>query len=106
MSTLVLTLDDIRYEHPTITLHAVRVATRGWNGFAVPVASAAEFTRFIAAHHHNDPNGTWSPEGVREGDGALIYEDEMGVDVWIVVDIVDGSAVYELSGWQWSELAL
>jgi hypothetical protein len=84
-----------------LTLRAASLAPRGWNGFAVPLVSAAEFARFIAAHRANDPNGTWDESGVREGDGALIYEDEIAVDHWSVAALIDGVAHYALSGWQW-----
>jgi hypothetical protein len=82
-------------------LHAARI-DGAWNGFPVPVATAAEFRRVIAALARNDPNGTWTVEHIAEGDGALIYEDECGRSVWAVVDVVDGAPAYALHGWTWS----
>jgi hypothetical protein len=83
-------------------LHAVSVDPFGWCGYAVPTATAAEFSRFISALARNDRNGTWTTEGIREGDGALVYEDECGKQVWSVVGVVDGSPVYALDGWSWA----
>lgn len=68
---------------------------------STPVVSAAQFGAFISQWAANDPNGTWNPSGVAEGDGALVYTDEAGREVWPVVDIVDGAAVYAVYGWNW-----
>lgn len=85
-----------------LILHAVSVDPFGWCGYAVPTVTAAEFSRYVSALGRNDRNGTWTTEGIREGDGALFYEDECGRCVWAVVGMVDGSAVYALDGWNWT----
>ena len=91
------------HERYGLTLNAVRLA-EPWNGFVVPVVTASEFRRFVSRWAWNDPNGTWNPDGIREGDGALIYDDgENEPDVWTVVGMDDGTALYALSGWMWSE---
>ena len=66
-----------------------------------PLVTAAEFKRWITVWHDVDPNGTWNPDGIAEGDGALVYEDECGKDVWPVVGIDDGTPLYAMSGWDW-----
>lgn len=97
---ILLWLDPAGYERDGfehLALHAVRLDPAP----STPVATAAEFRRFIGAHHANDRNGTWDPAGIAEGDGALIYTDECGREVWPVVDIVDGAPVYAVAGWNW-----
>lgn len=75
----------------------------GWNGYAVPVTTAAEFGRYLNALRRNDGNSTFDPSGIIEADGALIYEDECGRDMWTVVGVNDaGVPLYALDGWQWS----
>jgi hypothetical protein len=73
----------------------------GWCGFAVPQVTRAELERFLWMAHRVDPNGTWAPESITEGDGALIYEDECGRCVWTVAGRVDGVPVYPVNGWTW-----
>ena len=93
---------DERAGNDHLALHAVRLDAQS-DGTTVPVVSAAEFARFISAWSRNDPNGTWNPAGIAEGDGALIYDDECGRDMWRVVGIAaDGAALYGIdwSGWQ------
>lgn len=90
-----------------IALHAVRIDGY-WNGFAIPVVTAAEFRRFIAAQRRNDPNGMWGhgDGDIREGDGALIFDDRESDEpqIWTVTGIdADGTALYSIDGWVWSE---
>lgn len=102
---MIVYLDDgtDQWDSDALALHAVRVEEMNWNGFAVPVVSAAEFRRFIGARAHNDPNGTWDPDGVVDGDGALIYRDEANEDgdTWSVVGVHRGEPVYAVDGWMW-----
>jgi hypothetical protein len=91
-----------------LLLHAHSLADE-WNGWAVPVATAAEFRRYVSQWAANDRNGTWSPDGIVEGDGALIYGvapwDESDRDVWSVVGRDEsGAALYALAGWVWVTL--
>lgn len=79
---------------PHLWLHALRVND-------VPVCTAAEFSRFITAWHNTDRNGTWNPDSIIEADGALVYEDECGKDIWAVVGMADGVPVYAIPGWDW-----
>lgn len=68
----------------------------------VPWVKAAEFRRFIGAWARNDPNGTWNPDGIAEGDGALIYACELGRDVFAVAGLDErGVPLYALRGWRW-----
>lgn len=97
--------DDERTDE--LALHAVRIDGY-WNGFAIPVVTAAEFARFITAWRRNDPNGMWGEgsDSVREGDGALIFDDGESDEpqVWAVTDTdADGTALYALDGWVWSK---
>jgi hypothetical protein len=86
-----------------LALHAVRIEDTRWNGFPIPVATAAEFRRFVDAWHRNDPNGLWDSGKVVEADGALIYDIEDYRDVWSAVGVDgDGVALYALDGWTWS----
>lgn len=101
MSDVYLDAYDAEEIPAEMFLHAVRV-DGNWNGFPVPVVSAAEFQRFLGALVRNDPNSTFDPSAVIEGDGALVYEDECGREMWSVVGIEDGAAVYALDGWTWS----
>ncbi len=93
--------NDIFAEFPALTLAAVGFA-EPWNGFPVPVTTAAEFSRFVAAWADNDPNGAWNGT-VTEGDGALIFTDTEGtIDRWTVVGVTDdGVPLYALDGWTW-----
>ena len=90
-------------EHPELGLTAVQVrGPFGADGWVVPVATAAEFQRLIEAWADNDPNGTWNPFGISQGDGALIYEYELGRFMWSVVGVDDaGVPLYALDGWTW-----
>lgn len=68
----------------------------------VPWVTAAEFRRFIGAWKRNDPNGTWNPDGIAEGDGALVYSCEVGRDVFAVAGRdAHGAPLYALRGWRW-----
>lgn len=89
-----------------LKLHPVRL-DKPWNGFAVPVVTAAEFRRCITAWQHCDTEtyplyGLFYPgDVVIEADGALIYRTSGCNDVWAVVGMHDGQPVYALAGWQW-----
>lgn len=89
-----------------LALHAVRIDGT-WNGWEIPVVTAAEFRRFIAANANNDPNGSWLASGVFEytDTHSMVYDD--GVhdepDVWAFVGYDDdGNALYALDGWVWT----
>ena len=96
---------DDANRYPMLALHAVRVDEHGWCGWHVPIVTAGEFRRYVAAWARIDPNGTWSPDGVVEGDGALVYDDgEHDKDVWEVCGMHGGAPLYGLSGWCWVQL--
>lgn len=76
-----------------------------WNGCAVPITTAAEFKRFIAAWEANDPNGSWRAEGVTEFGGKLIFDDAEHdePEEWDTVGTdAAGNALYSLDGWVWA----
>lgn len=76
-----------------------------WNGFPTPIATAAEFKRFISEWRANDPNGTWNPNGIAVVGRFLVYDDGEYDDLqsWQQVDTDDdGNPVYALSGWTWA----
>lgn len=77
-------------------LHAVRLG-QPWNGFAVPIVTATELRRFLAAWE-------W-PGTVTEASGTLVYDDgESDPDEWIKVDTdTEGNALYAIDGWLWTE---
>jgi hypothetical protein len=85
-------------------LTAVRIEGH-WNGFAIPVTTAAEFRRFVGAWSSNDPNGAWAPQGIGEVGRFLVYDDGESDEpqVWQAIDerTADGAALYELAGWTW-----
>lgn len=99
---------------PHLAAHYLRDET--WNGWQVPVATAAAFRDWIARWHATDPDGTWNPGGVREGivdtatgqadpngTPALVYDDqESDVDVWPAVGADEhDTPLYALDGWVW-----
>lgn len=47
-------------------------------GAIVPIVTAREFRSHISRWAANDHNGTFNPDGISEGDGALVYEDTEG----------------------------
>lgn len=86
---------DVLDRYPQLWLRCLRVND-------VPVTAADEFKRFITMWRDVDRNGTWNPDSVVEGDGALVYEDECGKDVWSVVGVTsDGIPLYAIPGWDW-----
>lgn len=100
-------LDDdaeVWRDHPELLLVGGR-RDRDWNGWAVPIVTADEFRRFVMAHALNDPNGSWNPDDVIEGNNALIHHwgGPREFDVWVVADDAnaDGQPVYALDGWTW-----
>jgi len=92
-------------EDPTTSpaLDIVGVAPERWNGFEVPIVTAAAFRRFIAAWAAMDPNGTWEPTGVTVDGQTLRYTDSEGYeDSWSLAGVTaDGEATYALDGWVW-----
>lgn len=101
--------DERTAEFDGLALHAIRL-DGSWNGFAVPVVTAHEFRRFVAAWAANDRNGTWAPTNVAEVGGFLVYADNEGESLssWRAAEpealFVRGPAVtvYALDGWAWS----
>ncbi len=90
-------------ENDELALHAVRIDGT-WNGWLVPVVTASEFRRFISANANNDPRGSWSPSGVIERNGYLVYDDRQhdDPDTWARVGTNPvGQALYTLEGWTW-----
>ncbi len=82
-----------------------------WNGFPVPVATADAFVAYMAALREGE-GGEVEPFPhdfmitVREGDGALVYEDVDGVEEWVPVGVDEsGARLYALDGWTWTERA-
>ena len=59
---------------PAPRLSAVRVA-RTPAGHPVPVCTPAAFTDYVAAWHHEDPNGDFDPEGIVTTATHVLYED-------------------------------
>ncbi|WPH57875.1 hypothetical protein [Mycobacterium phage WXIN] len=51
-------------------------------GAIVPIVTTREFRSFISASASNDRNSTYNPNGIAEGDGALVYTDTEG-DRWV-----------------------
>jgi hypothetical protein len=95
--------DEDYAQAPHLWLQAARIID------GAPVATGAEFRRFIAAWARNDPNGTWNSDGIAEGDGALVYEDECGRYVWPVAEMASGVPLYTITGmgdWYTSDGAL
>lgn len=98
---------DGQDHEPALMLRAERLGAP-WNGWAAPIASAAQFLDFISRQSWNDPNGTWNPRGVSEC-GNLTYidtdsqADELDPEEFPFVGFSDdGVALYSLSGWTWT----
>lgn len=95
----VLYFDNDARGIPALGMHAVRVDD------GAPIVTASAFRRFIAAWAANDPNGTWDVSGIAEGDGVLVYDDEVGRHLFPVVGVTDGAGpLYRLpADWGWIE---
>ncbi len=88
--------DSEKLEFDHLALHSV--TSNKWP--IAPEVTADEFRRFIGAWAANDGNGTFNPEGVQEGDGALVYTDSEGNrDVFEVCGMFEGKPVYAI--WDW-----
>lgn len=99
-----LDTDEGRH-HP---LEAVRVLPTRWNGWLVPVVTAAEFHAFVASWRAADPNGSWGRTYVRLGDDALVhiskdeYDPDDPSDEWLPTgERWHGVDVYAVDGWTW-----
>jgi hypothetical protein len=87
---------------PAMALRAHAVLGETWNGWARPIASAKQMGDFLRRWRANDPNGVWGfavelDEAllVTRGDGEdPDYFGTAGFDV-------DGSPLYDLTGWVW-----
>jgi len=118
--SLTYSIDEYDDRDGHLLLHAVDLgaphgcawscSTKGSCGgdFATPIVTAAEFSRWISAQHANDANGIWGwgPDGVTEGDGAMVYRDEEHrepddrAEVFPVVGVHEGVPVYAIEGWE------
>jgi hypothetical protein len=105
MTDTLFYLDNIDARRDELALHAVRIDDT-WNGWAIPVVTAAEFRRFICNNANNDPQGSWLPGGVCEHPiGFLTYDDcqHDEPDTWLAIDHDEhGNALYAIDGWVWS----
>lgn len=103
---------DSAEDHPyarandELALHAVRIEGT-WNGWQIPVVTAAELRRFICVNANNDPRGSWNPEGIAEVNDVLSYrstdDPDDDSDTWQAIDYDDDdNALYALDGWVWT----
>lgn len=93
------TLIDSEAGAPVLSAH------RNLDG--TPVATAGQVRAFLYAWQANDPNGTWSPDGLVEDDeeGVLTYEDEAGDTCWYADGCTeDGQTLYAIDTWAWSQV--
>ncbi|MGV0070034.1 hypothetical protein ACRU44_20120 [Mycobacterium colombiense] len=85
-----------KQEFDYLALHSV--TSNQWP--KAPEVTADEFRRFISAWADNDHNGTFNPDGIEEGDGALFYTDNEGTrEMFKVCGMFEGKPVYAI--WDW-----
>lgn len=87
---------------PELALEAEYVLPGTWNGWAMPVATAAAFGDFLDRWRANDPNGDWG-YATELGDTLISSrEDPDSPDTYSKVgETSDGAALYDLSGMVW-----
>lgn len=87
---------------PAMALRAHAVLDETWNGWARPIASAKQMGDFLRRWRANDPNGVWG--FAVELDEALLVTRVDGEDPDYFGTAgfdVDGSPLYDLTGWVW-----
>ena len=87
---------------PAMALRAHAVLDETWNGWARPIASAKQIGDFLRRWRANDPNGVWG--FAVELDEALLVTRVDGEDPDYFGTAgfdVDGSPLYDLTGWVW-----
>lgn len=90
---------------PELSLRAEYVLSERWNGWLRPVATAEAFGVFLDAWRRNDPNGIWGY--VTEVGSALICttvdSDEPAEAFPRCGETDAGTALYDLTGWNWTD---
>jgi hypothetical protein len=85
-----------------LALNAHHTLDGTWNGWARPVATAADFADILAQWRLNDVHGTWGE--AHETLEGLVYQDMEGNDPDVFPEVAtsaEGNALYDLSGWVW-----
>ncbi|UUW92248.1 hypothetical protein [Pimelobacter simplex] len=90
---------------PELALKAERLLEGRWNGWLRPVATAEAVGMFLDAWRRNDPNGIWGYV-TEVGDVlvcSVIDADEPADEFPRCGETLEGVAVYDLTGWVWTD---